>query len=230
MTAPGLTLSVVIPVYGCADCLETLRARLATAMERHRISYEIVFVDDASRDAAASVLARLAAGSPQVRVISLQENRGQPAAIAAGLALAAGQWCAVMDCDLQDPPELLPEMLTTVVERADILVTRRLRHSQVWWRRVASSTFGPVARRRQNSTLIGRYSVFSVISRRAVIGYLQRAEREVVYLPVLERLGLPIVSFDYARAGRHTGRSSYTTLALARRAIRVLLAPGARKN
>ncbi len=224
MTPPVVELSVIVPVYGCAECLDELRARTAAALDAHGIGHQIVFVNDASRDDAARVLVRLAAADPRVEVISLPVNRGQHAAIAEGLAGSTGRWAAVMDCDLQDPPELLPDMLS-MARGADIVVARRGAHAQSRWRRLASAAFGALARRKHGSRLVGTHSVFSVVSRRAVEGYLRRDERMTMYLPVMEALGLKIASFDYDRAPRAAGRSAYTALGLLRRAGRVLAAP-----
>jgi len=223
MVSPAVELSVVVPVYGCAACLDELHARITATLEPRGSTYEIILVDDASRDDAAGVLTQMSAGDPRVVVVSLPLNRGQHAAIAEGLARAKGRWAAVMDCDLQDPPELLPRMLLLADHGADIVVGRRGAHSQVWWRRLATSAFGVLVRHRHGGSLVGTHSVFSVVSRRAVDSYLRRDERMVMYLPVLEALGLPIASVDYDRASRAAGQSAYGALGLARRAARVLV-------
>lgn len=218
-------VSVVVPVYGCAACLDDLRRRVAHALDSSRISYDIVFVDDSSRDGASAVLARLAAEHPAVRVITLATNQGQHAAIAAGIAAATGQHVAVMDCDLQDPPELLPRMLAALSSSVDAVVGRRVASGDAWWRRMGTRAFGVLARRRHQSRLIGTHSVFSVLTRRAVEEYLGRDDRRLMYLPVLESAGLRIHSFDYDRASRHAGTSAYGIAGLMRRAWRVLTAP-----
>ncbi len=222
--ASDVELSVVVPVYGCAASLDPLCRRVTAALGARGISHQIIFVNDASRDAAAVVLARLSAASSSVQVISLPKNRGQHAAIAEGLARATGRWAAVIDCDLQDPPELLPQMLERAVDHADIVVGRRGAHGQTWWRRAATGVFGMLARRRHGSRLVGTHSVFSVLSRPAIDGYLSRDERTRMYLPVLEVLGLPIASFDYDRTARPQGTSAYGASGLLRRAGRVLTA------
>ncbi len=208
VTGMPIELSVVVPVHGCAPCLDELWARTTAVLDELVEDHEIVFVDDASPDAAAGVLAKLADGDPRVVVISLTENQGQHAAIAIGLARARGRWTAVMDGDLQDPPEVL-RAFWAVAREAEIVVGRRRRIGQPVWRRLAGRVFVAFLRARHGTRLVGTHSVFSLLSPRARERYLVKAERFVMYLPVLEALGLPIVSIEYDRAPRAAGKSSY---------------------
>ena len=98
-------ISVVIPVYNCAGCLPALHARLTATLAALTPDYEIVLVDDRSRDGAWEILAELARADPHLKVVRLSRNFGQHAAITAGLTRARGAWTVVMDCDLQEPPE-----------------------------------------------------------------------------------------------------------------------------
>ena len=97
-------LSVVVPVYGCADCLVALHDRLTRSLAQITDSYELVLVDDRSVDGGWDVLQRLARSDDRVRAFRLSRNFGQDAAITAGLAQARGDWTVVMDCDLQEAP------------------------------------------------------------------------------------------------------------------------------
>ena len=215
-------LSVVVPVYRCGPCLEPLYSRTKSVLSTIAPDHEILFVDDASPDDSAQILARLAVLDPRVRVVSLPVNQGQPAAIAAGIAHARGRWVAVMDGDLQDPPEVLTEFLAVARAGSEIVVGRRRAHPRAAWRRETSRLFAALVRVRGGSQLIGTHGLFSAISRRAVEGYLRCDERFVAYLAVLEALGLPIASVDYDRDERVVGTSSYSVSRLVRRAWRVL--------
>src|SRR6478752_7965999 len=95
-------LSVVVPVYGCGDCLTALHDRLTASVSEVTDRYELVFIDDRSLDDGWAVLRRLAERDPHVRAFRLSRNFGQDAAITAGLAKASGEWAVVMDCDLQE--------------------------------------------------------------------------------------------------------------------------------
>ena len=120
--APELT--VVVPVFGNAKRIPELSARLERAV-RHR-SYELLLVDDASPDHARTVIRKLAEQNPRVCGIVLAENVGQNNAVLAGLAHARGSAVAVMDGDLQDPPEAVPVLLAALErERADAVFAAR---------------------------------------------------------------------------------------------------------
>src|SRR2546430_14082288 len=101
-------LSVVVPVFGCARQLDELYKRLRAALEPLTSDFELVLVDDASRDSAWPRLVALAESDPRVRVFGLSRNFGQDAAISAGLAKARGRGGVVMGCDPQEPPPALP--------------------------------------------------------------------------------------------------------------------------
>jgi dolichol-phosphate mannosyltransferase len=138
-------LSVVIPVYGCVECLEALLARLRASIEPLTPDFELILVDDRSRDGAWDALRRLAHEEPRLRAFRLSRNFGQHAAITAGLARARGRWIVVMDCDLQEPPELIPRLYAKAQEGYEIVRTTRRgrRHSgfRRWGSRVYRELF-----------------------------------------------------------------------------------------
>src|SRR5688500_370867 len=94
------TMSVVVPVYGCAGCLSQLCARLKQSLEVITPRYEIILVDDRSPDDAWSTIVKIQSEAPEVRGIRLSRNFGQQIAITAGLAESRGNYAVVMDCDL----------------------------------------------------------------------------------------------------------------------------------
>ncbi|MBA2522487.1 MAG: glycosyltransferase family 2 protein, partial [Solirubrobacterales bacterium] len=103
-------LSVVIPVYGCEPCLRPLHRRVSDELQKITPHFEIIFVDDCSTDGGWDAVRDIASQDPHVRAFRLSRNFGQQAAIAAGMEKSRGRWTVVMDCDLQDPPEVI-EML-----------------------------------------------------------------------------------------------------------------------
>lgn len=107
----ALDVSVIVPVYGNADTLRELRDRVSQILERRTLTFELLFVDDASPDGSLAVLQALATEDPRVAVMALAQNGGQHRAVIAGLSQARGQWSVVMDADLQDPPEAIPILL-----------------------------------------------------------------------------------------------------------------------
>ena len=107
-----VALSVVIPIYNNADCLEELSGRLRRTLSAARIEeYEVIFVDDGSRDNSREVLRRFCGQEPRMKLIGLTRNFGHQFAITAGFDCSRGDAVLVMDGDLQDPPEVIPEFL-----------------------------------------------------------------------------------------------------------------------
>ena len=118
-------LSVIIPVYNEVENISVLYDRLTRVMEEAKIDFEIVFVDDGSRDESAHRLNEIGASDKRVIVIELARNFGHQVAITAGLDFARGRAIAVMDADLQDPPEVLPRFIAKWREGHDVVYAIR---------------------------------------------------------------------------------------------------------
>jgi polyisoprenyl-phosphate glycosyltransferase len=212
-------LSVVVPVYGCADCLKVLHQRLTPVLRACAASYEIVLVDDCAPDGAWNVIRKLAEQDPAVRGIRLSRNFGQHAAITAGLAECKGERAVVMDCDLQDPPEAIPSLYQHARAGHDIVLARRKRKRQSRFRQLAASLYfralGAVSKHRFD----GEFGAFSIISRPVIDAYLRFRDRDRHYLFILYWLGFDAAAIEYDHAPRHSGTSSYTVRALLRHAV-----------
>ncbi len=126
--ARGL-LSVVIPCHNEADVIDATHARLSEVLPTTGMDYEVVYVDDGSRDTTLAKLERIAARDPRVTVIELSRNFGQQAAMSAGLAATRGDAIVITDADLQDPPEVIPEMVRAWRAGVDVAYGRRRRRA-----------------------------------------------------------------------------------------------------
>ncbi|WP_230209262.1 glycosyltransferase family 2 protein [Nostocoides sp. HKS02] len=114
-------LSIVIPVYNEEDVLPLLVRRLRPVADSLDLAYEIVAVDDGSTDQSPVVLQRILREWPELRVVRLRANAGHQAAISAGLASARGAHVVTLDADLQDPPEVIPEMVAAARQGVDVV-------------------------------------------------------------------------------------------------------------
>lgn len=117
----GLTLSLVIPVFNEVESLEELHKKIKKVFERKGISYEVIFVDDGSRDGSTDIEVKIASENRNVRVVQLNRNYGKAAALTVGFEMARGSYIATMDADLQDDPEEIPEMLKMLQDGYDLV-------------------------------------------------------------------------------------------------------------
>jgi dolichol-phosphate mannosyltransferase len=212
-------LSVVIPVYGCRSCLETLYQRLKPVLEHLTPQHEIIFVDDRSPDGAWETLRALAERDHSVKALRLSRNFGQHAAITAGLTECRGQWTVVMDCDLQDPPEEIVRLYKTACEGFDIVFGRRKQKKHSLYRRIAARAFFRVINFFNQTHVQGEHGSFSILSRKVVDAFLKLQDRDRHYLFILHWLGFNATDVEYEHAERHSGRSSYSIRALLKHAF-----------
>lgn len=205
-----LELSVVVPVYGCRDCLVALYERLTRALERLAVPYEVVLVDDRSPDGAWDALQELARRDARLRLVRLSRNFGQHAAITAGLAEATGRWTVVMDCDLEDRPEEIGRLWAKAQEGFDIVFAARRDRGHSRLRRSASSAYARVLNRALGTQLRHELGNFSVISAKVREAFLRLRDRDRQYLMILFWLGFRSTSIDVQQGNRHAGRSAYS--------------------
>lgn len=200
-------ISVVVPVYGCRDCLHSLHERLRSSVGSVTSDFELIFVDDCSPDGAWEVLSAMAERFPEVRVFGLSRNFGQDAAITAGLSRARGRWTVVLDCDLQEPPEAIPRLYAKAQEGYDIVRTLRSQRGHSRHRRWASRGY----RRLFHANASDReYSNMSMLSRPVVDAFLSLRDRDREYALVLDWLGFRHSAVTIEFSERAHGESSYT--------------------
>ncbi len=216
-----MELSVVVPVYGCRDCLPELHQRLTAQLAAITADYEVILVDDRSPDGSWSVLKSLSAADAKVKAIRLSRNFGQHNAITAGLAASEGKWTVVMDCDLQDPPEEIAALYEAARrEGYDLVLARRASRSHSWIRQTLARVYFKLLNTFMGTRIDGSFGTFSILSRKVVDAYLDMGDRDRHYLFVLQWLGFEQGSVQFEQAPRGAGRSSYTLGRLLRHAVR----------
>jgi polyisoprenyl-phosphate glycosyltransferase len=218
MNAP-IAISIVVPVYGCAATLRPLHQRLTTVLRSLVASWEIVLVDDRSRDEGWAVLQALVLEDPCVVACRLSRNVGQQLAITAGLAQCRGACAVVMDCDLQDPPEIIPILLARAREGADIVYARRKSDHQSAGRQLANRIYFRLLEWTTGQRFDGELGSFSLISRRVIDAFLQFRERDRHYIMVLRQVGFDSAVIDYERDRRTVGVSGYDVYKLLAHAV-----------
>lgn len=212
-------LSVVVPVYGCRDCLRALHERVRASVESIASSYELIFVDDRSTDGSWEELLALARADAGVRVVRLSRNFGQHPAITAGLAESSGRWVAVIDCDLEDPPEEIPRLYAKAREGYDFVLARRKQRHAPLWRRVGARLYRVVANLLAGTDVDPRLTNLSVVSRKVVDEFLCVGDQDRQYVLILLWLGFDHATIEVEQDERYAGKSSYTFRELARVAV-----------
>ena len=203
-------LSVVVPAFNEAEVLPEFHARLFLVMQRLHENWEVIFVNDGSRDATLSVLEALHQADPHVSVVNLSRNFGKEVAITAGIDHALGMAVIVIDADLQDPPEVIPELVAGWREGFDtVYAQRRRRDGETWLKKATANAFYGLMQRLGGVPLPPNTGDFRLISRRVVDALRQLREHHRFMKGLFAWVGFPTKAILYDRAPRHAGQTKW---------------------
>jgi polyisoprenyl-phosphate glycosyltransferase len=204
-------LSIVVPVYNEEDVLPLLAQRLRPVADGLETAYEVVAVDDGSTDSTAVVLQRIRREWPELRVVRLRANAGHQAAISAGLSVSRGDYVVTLDADLQDPPEVIPQMLAAArEERVDVVYgVRSDRSTDSAFKRLSARAFYRVIRVLSGTHAQTDAGDYRMMSRATVEAINSLPEHNRVLRFIVPALGFPSASVSYKRDERAAGRSKY---------------------
>jgi glycosyltransferase involved in cell wall biosynthesis len=206
--SPGPQLSVVVPFYDEAENLPLLAREIAGALDPLGLAYEVLWVDDGSRDSGPAVMERLAADDPRARVLRLAVNSGQSAAMAAGFRHARGATVVTLDADLQNDPVDIPRLLAAL-EGWDVVCGVRARRRDTWLRRV-SSRIANAVRNRATGEAVTDVGCTLRVYRREVVAAVPMFTGMHRFLPTLLRLGgARIRELPVGHRPRLHGRAKY---------------------
>jgi glycosyltransferase involved in cell wall biosynthesis len=205
-----IDVSVVIPVYNEEENLPLLWPELRDVLEGQALAFEVVFVDDGSRDRSAEVIRGLREADPRVRLIRLKTNAGETAATDAGLRAARGRWVVTMDADLQNDPHDIPAMLAHL-DRWDAVTGWRTRRGEGdgWLRRVSSRIANGVRNRLSDDTIHDSGCTFRAF-RRECLRTLVLYRGFHRFIPTLLRMrGYRVLEVPVRNRPRRFGESKY---------------------
>ena len=204
------SISVVVPVYDEESVLPEFHRRLAAVLDAVPHQAEIIYVNDGSQDGTMAVLTTLHDADARVAVVDLSRNFGKEVAMSAGLDHAGGDAVIVIDADLQDPPELIPDMLRAWTEGHDVvLMRRRSRAQESWLKRASARAFYHAIGRLGTVDIPANVGDFRLLSRRAVAALRRFPERSRFMKGLFAWIGFPCHEIDYDRDGRHAGDTKW---------------------
>ena len=210
-------LSIVIPVYNEEAVLPALFKRLYSALDALLVSFEIVFVNDGSKDRSVALLREQFARRPrETRVVLFHANFGQHSAIMAGFSYARGEYVITLDADLQNPPEEIGKLVEKLAEGYDYVGTIRQQRQDVLWRRMFSRAINKV-RERITPVRITDQGCMMRGYARSVVNALNHTREINTFIPALAALyAMRPIEVPIAHEERHAGQSKYSMYSLIR--------------
>jgi glycosyltransferase involved in cell wall biosynthesis len=205
-------ISVVVPFYNEADGVETFYRELCAVLDRlAAYRFEVLCVDDGSEDATLERLLALVERDPRFRVLELSRNFGKEAAITAGIDAARGRAVIAMDADLQDPPQLIAELVERWRDGADMVVARRTdRAADSFLKRKSAELFYRIHNRLSSVTIPENVGDFRLLDRMAVDALKALPERQRFMKGLFAWIGFRTATVDYSRRARAAGASKFS--------------------
>lgn len=216
---PAPVISVVVPMLNEAENLAALHGRLTQVLSALQLPYELIMVDDGSTDGTYEGLCRLHARDPRLKCLRLARNFGHQAALTAALAHATGQAVIVMDADLQDPPEVIPDLLDRWRQGFDVVYAIRRHRKEPIAKRLAYAFFYRLLHRVAAVDVPLDAGDFCLMGRRVVEQLNALPERNRFVRGLRTWVGFRQTGVEYEREARHAGRSQYGFWKLVRLAV-----------
>ncbi len=217
---PAPAVSVIVPAYNEAEVLQQTWARLSEELHSTGLSFEIIFINDGSTDNTESILQDIHLQDQSVTVINLSRNFGKEYALTAGLDFAAGEAVIMIDADLQDPPDLIPDMLAEWQNGFDVVTMRRVsREGESFIKRSSAWLFYRLLNRISDVPIPPDTGDFGLLSARAVRAVRNLPERVRYMKGIFAWIGFPQKEITYERSSRAGGKTKWGYLRLIRLAL-----------
>ena len=213
-------LSLIIPVYYEEEVLEESYARMDAAMKQTGHPYEIIYVNDGSRDGTMQILRRIAKDKPEVKVLSFSRNFGHQLAVTCGMDAAKGDALIIIDVDLQDPPELIPEMVKMWKDGADIVYgKRKKREGETLFKKFTAACYYRLLSSMSAYPIPLDTGDFRLIDRKVADCFLKMREHARFLRGMSAWMGFESVPIEYVRNERAAGKTKYTLKKMLRLAM-----------
>lgn len=206
-----IDISVIIPLFNEEENIELLFKTLVPVLKQFDRPWEVIFIDDGSKDKSFELIKKIHENNPEVNGISLSRNFGHQIALLAGMHHAKGNVIVMMDADLQHPPEVIPLLFNEYVKGFDIVNTRRIDAKETgYFKRFTSKRFYQLINFLSDVTIIEASSDFRLMSRKALDAFLRFEERDRFTRGLISWMGFPQTIVTYECPPRFAGKSKYT--------------------
>lgn len=202
--------SIILPVYNESESLQQLYERISKVMTKLKSSYEMIFINDGSTDRTGGMLVALRKKDSSVKIINFSRNFGHQTAVSAGLKYCTGEMVAILDSDLQDPPEVLPDFFKKLESGYDTVYAIRKNRKETAWKKFAYSTYYRILKSLANVDIPLDSGDFCVMSRRMIDAINSLPERNRFVRGLRSWVGFKQTGLAYDRDARSAGESKYT--------------------
>lgn len=203
-------ISIVVPMYNESEIIDEFYRRMVQVLDGIHPLWEIICVNDGSRDDTLEQLVQLHRRDGRVKVVDLSRNFGKEIALSAGLKMVSGEVVVPIDADLQDPPELIPELIAKWREGFDVVIaTRRVRHGESWLKLNTARAFYWVINLLSDVEVRPNAGDFRLLSNKVVQELNQLPERNRFMKGLFSWVGFNQTAIYYDRHPRHAGRTKY---------------------
>jgi len=223
MTKNNVHISVVIPVYGCSLSLNELYNRLNKSLNKITLDFEIIFVNDASPENDWEIITKLSKKDDRIKGINLSRNFGQHYAITAGIDYCKGDWVIIMDGDLQDQPEEIPNFYNKAQEGYDIVLGRREHRQDSFLKKIINKIFYNLFYYLTNTKIDNSVANYRIVSRKVIDNYIKLKEYHRFLNLSMAWLGFNFTYINIEHSKRQYGKSSYSLNKLFNLAINAII-------
>ncbi len=207
-------LTVVVPCYNEEEVIRSTYERISHVLGDKIFGLQIIFIDDGSTDRTAEILARIAAGDDRVHVLPFSRNFGHQAAVSAGLAHSDGDATVIIDADLQDPPEVILDMLERWADGYDVVYGVRTKRKEAYWKKIGYSLFYRLFKKLASIDSPLDAGDFSLIDRGVLVEINSLPEKNRFFRGLRAWVGFKQTGIQYERDARLAGVTKYSFLKL----------------
>ena len=219
-----MRISIIVPCYNEQAVLKLFYVEIVKVLEKITNNYELLFVDDGSQDSTLSIIKTLCINNSHIKYIAFSRNFGKESALFAGLANANGDCCAVMDCDLQHPPEVLVEMYRLWQQGYEVVEgVKHSRGKESFLHKMSAGLFYKLISKAVKIDM-SRASDFKLMDRQAVESLLNMPEKNAFFRALSSWIGYKTTSVEFDVREREEGESKWSTWSLVKYAITNIVA------